>query len=335
MPESSLLFLAVVIAAALLFDFANGFNDSANAIATVVSTRVLRPLTAVLMAAGLNFLGALSGTAVAKVVGSGIVAADAINLNTVAAAVAAAATWVFFATRLGLPVSGSHSLIAGVAGAGVATAGMDALVWKGTSRVLLGLALAPVIGFIGGYILMVAFYWLFRRASPSLVNGVFGKLQILSAAAMAFSHGNNDAQKTMGVITLAVAVHYKWSERGIPFEIPLWVILLASTVMALGTYAGGWSVIRTLGVRIVQIWPIHGFVAESSAASVIEAASRLGFPLSTTHVISSTIMGQGAVRRLSAVRWGVVRRIFVAWVVTFPFCALLAAGFEKLLLLVH
>ncbi|MSQ33498.1 MAG: inorganic phosphate transporter [Dehalococcoidia bacterium] len=324
-------FLIIVIALALIFDFANGFNDAANAIATVVSTRVLRPITAVLMAATLNFAGALSGTAVAKVVGSGVVASDAINLTTVAAGVSAAAAWVLLATRLGLPVSGSHSLIAGIAGAGVATGGFDVLITSGLSKILLGLALAPLIGLAGGYILMLALYWGFRRANPATVSGIFGRLQMVSAAAMAYSHGSNDAQKTMGIIALALATHYNWAQAGTPFHIPLWVILLSGTVMALGTYLGGWTVVRTLGVRIVQMRPVNGFAAEAAAASLIESASRLGFPLSTTHVITSTILGQGSTRRLSAVRWGVARGIVIAWVLTFPFCALLAAGLFKLL----
>ncbi|MBI4201789.1 MAG: inorganic phosphate transporter [Chloroflexi bacterium] len=334
MPESSFTFLLIVIGIAILFDFANGFNDAANAIATVVSTRVLSPIVAVLMAAALNFLGALSGTTVAKVVGAGIVSPEAITLTTVAAGVGAAALWVLLASRLGLPISGSHSLVAGVAGAGLATGGVDALIGSGINKVLLGLVFAPMIGFVGGYFLMLLLYWTVRGTSPGLVSAVFGKLQVLSAAAMAFSHGSNDAQKTMGVITLAIAVHYQWAEQGIPFEVPLGVIILSATVMALGTYTGGWRVVRTLGVRIVKMRPIHGFAAESAAAAVIESASRLGFPLSTTHVISSTIMGQGATVRLSAVRWGVARGIGLAWLITFPFCGLLAWALMKVLTLI-
>ncbi len=331
MLESSFAFLVIVIVIAVIFDFANGFNDAANAIATVVSTRVLSPIVAVLMAASLNFAGALSGTAVAKVIGAGIVAPEAITLTTVAAGVGAAAIWVLLASRMGLPVSGSHSLVAGVAGAGVATGGFDVLVAHGINKVLLGLVFAPIIGFVGGYILMLVLYWAFRRATPGLVGGLFGKLQIVSAAAMAFSHGSNDAQKTMGVITLALAVHYQWAAKGIPFEIPFGVVVLSAVVMAIGTYAGGWRVVRTLGVRIVAMRPVHGFAAESSAAAVIESATRLGFPLSTTHVISSTIMGQGATQRFSAVRWGVVRGIALAWVVTLPFCAILGWVLMKVL----
>ena len=331
MPESSLTFLVVVILIAVAFDFVNGFHDAANAIATVVSTRVLSILTAVLMAGLMNFLGAISGTAVAKIVGTGIVSPGAITLKTVAAGVLAAVLWEVLTYVWRLPTSASHSLVAGIAGAGVATAGFGVLVWHGIGKVLLGLVLAPIAGFAGGYLIMISLYWLLRRASPSLIHGTFGKLQILSAAGMAFSHGSNDAQKTMGIISLAVATHYRWAEAGIPFHVPFWVILLSGTTMGLGTYLGGRRLIRTLGVRIVHMQPVNGFAAESAAAAVIESASRLGFPLSTTHVISSSIMGQGATRRLSAVRWGVVRGIVMGWVLTIPFCALLGAALFKLL----
>lgn len=334
MAESSFAFLVIVITVAVLFDFANGFNDAANAIATVVSTRVLLPIVAVAMATLLNFAGALSGTAVAKVIGSGVVDPAAVTLVTVGAGVAAAAVWVFLASWLGLPISGSHSLIAGVAGSAVATGGFGVLISSGVTRVLLALAFSPLLGFAGGYVLMLALFWLFRRARPTTVSGLFGRFQIVSAAAMAFSHGSNDAQKTMGVIALALATHYHWAEQGIKFHIPFWVILLSATVMAAGTYAGGWRVVRTLGIRIVQMRPVNGFAAESAAAAVIEAATRLAVPVSTTHVITSTIMGQGSTRRFSAVRWGVVRSIVLAWFVTFPFCGLLGAGFYKLLRLV-
>ena len=325
MIEASFGFLVLVIGVAVVFDFVNGFHDSANAIATVVSTRVLSILTAVIMAGVLNFVGALSGTAVAKVVGAGIVAPDGITMTTVAAGLMAAIVWEILTYFLKLPVSASHSLIAGVAGAGVATAGLGVLVLHGIQKTMLGVVFSPLIGFMIGYLVMLSLYWALRRASQSFVNSTFGRLQILSAAAMAFSHGSNDAQKTMGIITLALSVHYNWAARGIPFEVPFWVIFLSGTAIALGTYAGGYRMIKTLGIRIVHMQPINGFAAETAAAMVIESASRLGFPLSTTHVISSTIMGQGATKRFSAVRWGVVKSIVLAWVITFPFCGLLGA----------
>ncbi len=327
MSDTSIGLLIVVISLAVVFDFANGFHDAANAIATVVSTRVLTPGVAVLMAAIMNLLGALSGTAVAKVVGAGIVDPHAVTLTIVAAGVSAAIIWEFITLYFGMPVSGSHSLIGGVAGAAIATGGFSVILGSGVDKVLLGMLFSLVFGISGGYLLMLSLYWLFRRSSPSRVNGIFGRLQILSAAAMAFSHGSNDAQKTMGIIALALFA----SGRIATFYIPFWVILLSATVMALGTSFGGWRIIRTLGVRIVKMRPVNGFAAESAAATVIESASRLGIPLSTTHTITSTILGQGATLRISAVRWGVARRIVVAWVLTFPFCGLLAAGLVKVL----
>ena len=322
--STSLTFLIAVILIALAFDFANGFNDAANAIATVVSPRVMSPLVAVTMAGVMNFLGALSGTAVAKAVGKGVVDPDSVTLVVVAGGVAAAAAWVFLASRMGLPVSGSHSLIAGVAGAGIAHGGTGVLVGSGIMKIVLGLAFSPLLGLTGGFAIMLTIYWVFRHVSPAMVTSVFSKLQIGTAAAMAFSHGSNDAQKTMGIITLALFVSRAYNLE--TFEIPFWVILLSASVMALGTYFGGSRVIRTLGVRIITMRPVHGFAAESAAATVIEVATRIGIPVSTTHVITSTILGMGSTRRISAVRWGVAKGIVYAWVLTFPICGVLGAG---------
>ena len=322
--STSLTFLIAVILIALAFDFANGFNDAANAIATVVSTRVMSPLVAVTMAGVMNFVGALSGTAVAKAVGKGVVDPDSVTLVVVAGGVAAAAVWIFLASRMGLPVSGSHSLIAGVAGAGIAHGGTGVLVGSGIMKIVLGLAFSPLLGLTGGFAIMLTIYWVFRHVSPAMVTSVFSKLQIGTAAAMAFSHGSNDAQKTMGIITLALFVSRAYNLE--TFEIPFWVILLSASVMALGTYFGGSRVIRTLGVRIITMRPVHGFAAESAAATVIEVATRIGIPVSTTHVITSTILGMGSTRRISAVRWGVAKGIVYAWVLTFPICGVLGAG---------
>ena len=329
--QSEFSFLVLVILFALVFELSNGFNDAANAIATVVSTRVMSPFTAVLMAAIMNFLGAITGTAVAKTVGKGVVDPESVTLVTVAAGVLAAAIWVFGATRVGMPVSGSHSLIAGVAGAGVAHGGPGVLVATGIRKIGLGLVFSPLLGGVGGYILMLAIYWTFRRATPAFVTAIFTRLQMLTAGAMAFSHGSNDAQKTMGIITLALAVFYDWQAQGIPFEVPLWVIVLSAVVMGAGTYIGGRRVIRTLGVRIVTMRPPHGFAAEGAAAGVIELASRTGVPVSTTHVITSSILGMGSTRRLSAVRWGVAREIVYAWALTFPAVALMGVVLYYLL----
>ena len=284
----------------------------------------MSPLVAVTMAGVMNFLGALSGTAVAKAVGKGVVDPDSVTLVVVAGGVAAAAAWVFLASRMGLPVSGSHSLIAGVAGAGIAHGGTGVLVGSGIMKIVLGLAFSPLLGLTGGFAIMLTIYWVFRHVSPAMVTSVFSKLQIGTAAAMAFSHGSNDAQKTMGIITLALFVSRAYNLE--TFEIPFWVILLSASVMALGTYFGGSRVIRTLGVRIITMRPVHGFAAESAAATVIEVATRIGIPVSTTHVITSTILGMGSTRRISAVRWGVAKGIVYAWVLTFPICGVLGAG---------
>ena len=333
--QSEFAFLIVVILAALVFELSNGFNDAANAIATVVSTRVMSPLTACVMAAGMNFLGAISGTAVAKTVGKGIVSEEEITLTVVAGGVLGAAMWVFAATRFGMPVSGSHSLISGVVGAGIAHGGLGVIASTGgIVKISLGLVLSPLLGFLGGYILMLAIYWIFKTSRPTTVTGIFSKLQLVTAMAMAFSHGSNDAQKTMGVMTLALAVFYSWSEKGIAFEVPLWVKIICALVMGIGTYLGGRRVMRTLGMRIVTMRSPHGFAAEASAAGVIELASQVGIPVSTTHVITSSILGMGSTRRLSAVRWGVAKEIIYAWILTFPAVATLAATTYFLLSLV-
>jgi len=319
MHDSYFLLFCVIILA-LIFDFINGFHDTANAIATSVSTRVLSPKVAVSMAAILNMVGALSGTAVAKTVGAGLVEPFCITQVTVISALVAAIVWDITTWYLGLPTSSSHAILSGVVGAGIATAGTGVIIQKGVYKVLTGLILSPLIGFILSLLLMSFLLWLFGRSTPTLVSNLFGRLQILSAAYMAFSHGSNDAQKTMGIITMALVSYYKLPE----FHIPLWVIFLCATAMALGTAFGGWRIIKTLGMRLVQLRPIHGFAAETSAATVIEIASRIGLPLSTTHVISSTIMGVGASKRLSAVKWGIGGNIVLAWILTLPVCALLA-----------
>jgi PiT family inorganic phosphate transporter len=313
----------LVIAFALLFEFANGWTDAPNSIATVVSTRVLRPYHAVLMAAVLNLVGALVvGTAVAETIAEGIVSPEAVSLETVAAAVLAAALWAMTAQVFGLPSSESHALVAALLGAGFASGGFGALEWSGTSKVVYSLFLSPPFAFVAGFLLMVVIYRVFRRARPRTVRRTFGRGQILSAAFMAFSHGANDAQKAMGVITLALFL-----DGTLPnLRVPLWVIFVAAGTMGLGTSVGGWRVIRTLGLRVTKLEPVNGFAAETSAALIITGAARFGIPLSTTHVIGSSIMGVGATRRLSAVRWGLAGQIVAAWVLTWPGCALLGYG---------
>lgn len=322
--------LALVIVFALVFEFANGWTDAPNSIATVVSTRVLRPFQAVAMAAVLNLAGALSGTAVAKTISEGIVDSQVVSggdgLSLVAAAVLAATIWSMSAQVFGLPSSESHALVSGLLGAGFALGGLPALEWSGTSKTVISLFTTPPLAFAVGFLFMVLIYRVFRRARPRTVRRTFGKGQILSAAFMAFSHGSNDAQKTMGVITLALFLNGNLSEM----EVPLWVIFVSAITMGIGTIVGGWRVIRTIGLRLTKLEPVHGFAAETSAALIIEGASRFGIPLSTTHTIGSSIMGVGATRRLSAVRWGVAGNIVAAWILTWPGCMLLGFLLGKL-----
>lgn len=323
--------LIVVMALALVFDFSNGLNDAANAIATVVGTRVMSPTKAILMSACLNIAGAFAGTAVAKTVGAGIIKPEAFSdLYVLIAALSAAALWTLFTSYYGLPISASHALIASIVGAGIAFAGTDALIASGLFKVLIALLVAPFAGFVIGFLVMTAINWIFRSSNPARVHNVFGRLQILSAAFMAFSHGNNDAQKTMGIMTMALLVSGRIQE----FAVPWWVILIAALAMGSGTAIGGWRVIKTLGMRIAKLRPVDGFAAESSAALVITVASRFGLPLSTTHVISAGITGVGSTKRLSAVRWGIARSILLAWVLTFPVCGIIAWGIAEIIKLV-
>jgi PiT family inorganic phosphate transporter len=320
--------LLAVLGLVLAAEFVNGWTDAPNAIATVVSTRVLSPPRALLLAAALNVLGTMSGTAVAATIGKGIVRPEVINVYTVGAAMVGIVCWSTLAWYYGLPTSESHALISGLTGAALATAGPEALLWSGWQKVLLGLAFSTFLGFAGGLALMTAIYRLWARASPAAVRRLFGKLQVLSAAFMAFSHGSNDGQKFIGAFTLVLLLGGAIPE----FHVHLWVVLLCATVMGLGTAVGGWRIMKTMGLKLTKLEPVHGFAAETAAALTIELASRLGIPLSTTHTISTTIMGVGATRRFSAVRWGVSRNIIVAWVLTFPVCGAIAWAVAKLVL---
>ncbi|MBA4348991.1 MAG: anion permease [Thermodesulfovibrio sp.] len=320
--------LVCVIVLAVIFDFINGFHDTANAIATSVSTRVLSPKAAIFMATLLNLLGALTGTAVAKTVGVGLVDVSSITQITVASALIAAIIWDLITWYLGLPTSSSHAILSSIIGAAIATSGTDVIIQKGVYKVLAGLVFSPLIGFLLGYLLMLCLICFFRNTSSSMVNNLFSRLQIMSAAYMAFSHGNNDAQKTMGIITMALVSYYHLPA----FDVPIWVIVLCAIAMSLGTAAGGWRIIKTLGGRLVPLRPIHGFAAETAAATVIEIASRIGLPLSTTHTISSSIMGVGVSKRVSAVRWTVGGNIIIAWILTIPACVFLAWAICKVTL---
>ena len=325
MPTNLTVLLLVVLGLAVLFDYINGFHDTANAIATSVSTRALKPEHAILMSATANFVGALTGTAVAKTISSGLATTPdgPVGQTIVAAALVGAIVWNLITWRFGIPSSSSHALIGGLLGAVVAAVGASAIKVDGVmSKVILPLVASPFAGVLGGFLLMVILLNVFRRANPQRINERFRRLQLISAAFMAFSHGSNDAQKTMGIMTLALI-----AAGVLPADspIPLWVIVLAATAISFGTAAGGWRIIKTMGQRVVKLDPVHGFAAETTAATIILTASHFGMPVSTTHVISSAIIGVGSSDRLSAVRWGVAGNIVIAWILTIPASAAVAA----------
>jgi PiT family inorganic phosphate transporter len=343
------LFLLVLLAA-LVFEYINGFHDTANAIATVVSTKVLTPRQAIVLAAVMNLVGALVGTAVAKTISSGLVDATVVDMFTVLCALLSAIIWGLFTWWLGLPSSSSHALIGGLCGAALATAhgNWGVLIWSATDakgghsglwpKVVLPMFSSPLLGFVGGALLMWLLTIMLRKVTPRMVNLIFGKAQLVSAAFMGFGHGSNDAQKTMGIITLALFTGTtsgafkdlpEWASflRVTEFKgIPFWVVIMCALTMAAGTTAGGWRIIRTMGHKMVKLQPVHGFAAETTAATILFVTARMGVPVSTTHVISTSIMGVGASKRFSAVKWGVVERIVWAWVLTLPVTGLLGYG---------
>jgi PiT family inorganic phosphate transporter len=319
MLDASLGLLVLIIGLAIGFGFVNGLNDAANAVATIVGTRVLSPRKAIILAAIFNMAGAATGTAVARTIGKGILLPEAISYETVVASMSAVILWTLVATYFGLPVSLTHGFVAGIAAAGFAVLGADAVNWSKLGEIGSAIVSAPVLGFIGGFLLMVLLYWIFRNSIPSRVQALFGRLQIISSAFVAYSHGKNDGQMPIGIIMMALVAggFATWD------NIPWWVIIIAAVSISAGTAIGGWRVMRTLGFRVTKLRPIHGFAAQTSAAAVIEGASWLGIPVSTTHCISSSIMGVGATKRLSAVRWGIARNIVTAWIITFPICGTL------------
>jgi PiT family inorganic phosphate transporter len=306
----------------VVFDYINGFHDTANAIATSVATRALHPRHAIAMAATFNFVGAFAGTAVAKTIGSGLVLEETTTQGVVIAALVGAIVWNLITWAAGLPSSSSHALIGGMIGATVIAAGTQALQVGGiVGKVLVPMIVSPLIGFTGAFALMLAIYWVFQRAHRRPLGRIFRRVQVVSAGFMAFSHGSNDAQKTMGIITLAL-----FSAGLIPdITVPVWVIVVAATALSLGTAIGGWRIMRTMGHRVADLEPVHGFAAETTAASILFATAHFGIPVSTTHVISSAIMGVGSSRGRRGVRWGVARNILVAWVVTIPAAGTVAA----------
>ena len=321
MPDLTLLW--VVVFFALAFDYINGFHDTANAIATSVSTRALTPQHAVYLAAGLNFLGALISTGVAKTIGSDIVkSADMVNQQVIVGALIGAIVWNLWTWWYGIPSSSSHAIIGGVMGAVISSKGIYALKTAGIIKIILSLILSPLIALATGYAIMILLLWLFGRFAPTVLNTGFRRMQLLSASLMAFSHGSNDAQKAMGIITLALLSSGQINS----FEVPLWVKVSCAAAMGFGTAAGGWKIIKTMGTKIFRMEPINGFAADLNSSLVIFSATFLHLPVSTTHVVSGSIMGVGSAKRVTAVRWSVARNMLLAWLVTIPLSALVSAG---------
>jgi len=319
--------LVAVVGVALFFDFTNGFHDTANSIATTVSTRALAPRTAVILAAILNFAGAFYSLEVAATIATGIVDTEAVTLSVILAGLVGAITWNLVTWFLALPSSSSHALIGGVGGAAIAAAGWDVIKWNGIwDKVVKPGVLSPTLGFIIALTMMFGIMWIIRKRAPSKVNRAFRRAQVVSGSFVAFTHGTNDAQKTMGIIALALIVsgHLNAEE----FDVPLWVVASAALAMGLGTYAGGWRIIKTMGTRIAKIDPPQGFAAQTACAGILWTTANLGVPVSTTQTISGCVMGAGASRRLSAVRWGIAGNIAIAWILTLPAAGLVGAAME-------
>jgi len=313
--------VVIVIIIALIFDFINGFHDSANSIATIVSTNVLKPRNAVLLAAFWNFFGAfVFSVAVATTIGKGIIDPNAVNIYVILAALIGAILWNIITWYYGIPSSSSHALIGGLIGAGIASSGFNSIIFSGLSKILLFIFIAPMLGFLGATAFMVLMMRIFKNTNPAKINVYFKKLQIVSSSFYSLGHGTNDAQKTMGIIALLLFTTGLIST----FYVPKWVIIASYTAIALGTFFGGWRIVKTMGIRITKLTPFHGFSAETSGALVLLGTALLGIPVSTTHVISGSIMGVGAVRRYSGVRWQIARRIVFAWILTIPISAIIA-----------
>ncbi len=327
MPDSSLGILFLIIILAVGFGIVNGFNDAANAIAAAIGTRALSPRNALIIAAFANFAGAATGIAVAHTMGKGILVQEVISYPVVIASLASIIIWGTLATYMGMPISLHHGFIAGLAGAGMAVAGVEAVVWSIMRWILAAVIVAPSLGFLGGFVVMVGLYWLLRHSAPDKIRRFFSKLQWLSTAFMAYSHGKNDGQMPIGVITMALVIFY--NDTGIWDRLSLldpglwWVIVVSALAISVGTTMGGWRVIKTVGIRVTTLRPVHGFTTHVAAATVIEIGSHFGMPVSTTHCVSASVMGVGATRRFSAVRWGIAGNIITAWILTFPICGVL------------
>ncbi len=321
--SGAVLLVALIIAVALVFDFINGFHDAANSIATVVSTRVLTPMQAVAWAAFFNFVAAFGfGVQVARTVGKGVVQSTVVDQWVILGALTGAIAWNLITWYYGIPSSSSHALIGGFAGAALAKAGWGALIPSGLLKIAVFIVLAPVIGMVLGFALMVATLWIFRRFRPSRVDKLFRRLQLISAAFYSLGHGTNDAQKTMGIIAILL---FSSGYLGPEFYVPFWVVLAAHAAMALGTMAGGWRIVKTMGMKLTKLRPVGGCCAETAGAVMLIGTAVGGIPVSTTHTITGSIMGVGAVQRFSAVRWGLAGHIVWAWILTIPLAGALAA----------
>ncbi|MFC1918259.1 anion permease [Chloroflexota bacterium] len=335
MPDSSLIILIFIIVLAIAFGIVNGFNDAANAIAPAIGTRALSPRIAIIIAAIANFLGAATGTAVAHTIGKGILVPEVITYSTVIAGLAAVIIWGTFATYLGLPISLHHGFISGLAAAGIAIAGSKAVVWGVMQQIIAAVIIAPALGFAGGFVVMICLYWLFRKGAPDKMRRTFSRLQFLTTAFMAYSHGKNDGQMPIGVITMAMVIFYHdtglWDRLSIFSADTWWIISISALAISVGTAMGGWRVIKTMGMKVTNLRPSQGFTTQAAAATVIEFASHFGIPVSTTHVITASTMGVGSANRFSAVRWGIAGNIIAAWVLTFPICGALGYFFAWLL----
>lgn len=323
----SFVLLALVVFFALCFDYVNGFHDTANAIATSVTTKALSPRTAIILAASLNFLGALSGTAVAKTIGSSIIKPGMVDEKVLIMALLGAIAWNLVTWYFGIPSSSSHALIGGLTGASIAMFGIHSVNWSGLGIIVFFLVASTVIGLVVGAVVMTILSRIFRGASQNKLNKGFRRLQVLSACMMSFSHGSNDAQKSMGIITMALLSGGYISS----FHVPVWVMLACAIAMGLGTAAGGWKIIATLGSKIFRIEPINGFAADFSSSIVIYSASLMGYPVSTTHVVSSSIIGVGCAKQIKAVRWETARQLVTAWLITIPSTAIISLVFYKVL----
>ena len=335
MPDDSFSLLILVIVLAIGFGVVNGFNDAANAIAPAIGTRALSPQRALFIAVIANFLGAATGTAVAHTIGKGIIIQDVISYQTIIAALISIIIWGWLATWLGLPISIHHGFIAGLAAAGMAVAGNAAIVWTVMQRVLSAVVIAPALGFAGGFAIMLGLYWIFQKSRPDRMRRVFSRMQYFSTFFMAYSHGKNDGQMPIGVITMALVIYYNdvgiWDRLSVLNADTWWVIIVSAAAISFGMSLGGRRVIKTVGMRMTSLRPVQGFTTHLAAASVIETASHLGIPVSTTHCVSASVMGVGSTRRFSAVRWGIAGNIIIAWILTFPICGIL--GYVLTLLL--